>query len=140
MVATNSNKNISIALKTTAGISYVIACFLPVFKGEDYIGITALARGWIGILDIGPIFISWLANIFFFMAFLPFNNKRAKLALSIFSVVLGISFLSIKKIPVSEGGQYDKVQTGVAFYFWIFSFLALAVSNFIEYKKSQAKA
>ncbi len=127
-------------MKITAGISYVIACFLPVFKEEDYLGITALARGWIGILDIGPVFISWLANIFFFIAFLPFNNKRAKLTLSIFSIVLGIPFLSVKEIPVSEGGQYDKVQTGIAFYFWIFSFLALAISNFIQYKKSQAFA
>jgi len=57
---------------------YAIACFLPVFKADDIPGISALLMGWVGVFGHWPVFFSWLANIFFFAAYLIPSKKKQK--------------------------------------------------------------
>jgi len=57
---------------------YVIACFLPVFKADYTPGISALLMGWVGMIGYWPVFFSWLANIFFFAAYLIPSQKKQK--------------------------------------------------------------
>lgn len=122
-------------------LSYLTACFLPLFNEEDFIGADALVRGWLGILGSPVIFLAWLANLAWLTGFLfSFRNKERGLYFSIAAIILGFFFLLVKEIPIDEGGSYSQVSPGIAFYFWMLSFIILAISNFIEYKKSQAKA
>ncbi len=111
---------------------YIIACFLPVFKAEYTPGISALLMGWVGIIGYWPVFFSWLANICFFAAYLiPSQKKTERIVFSLLSVLFGLTFLTVKEIPESEGGQMMLITPGVAFWFWISSFLMLLFSIII---------
>jgi len=111
---------------------YVIACFLPVFKADNTPGISALLMGWMGLLGHSAVFFSWLANIFFFAAYLiPSRKRTERIVFSLLSVLFGLTFLTVKEIPESEGGQMMLTTPGVAFWFWISSFLMLLFSIII---------
>lgn len=119
---------------------YLVACALPVFQ-EDYTpGYSALLMGWMGILGHTPVFMSWLANFFFFIAYLmPARKKTGRIIFSLLSVLFGLTFLAVKEIPESEGGQEMLTTPGIAFWFWISSFLLL-LFRIIIYPPDKTKA
>lgn len=116
---------------------YCIACTLPIFNEDYYPGITALLRGWMGLMGgISPVFLSWLANIAYFIALLlPAERRTSKIGFSVASLLLGLTFFAVKQIPIDEGGNDLEVTPGIAFYFWMGSFLLLMVSHLIRASK-----
>ena len=130
--------NLDRLFSVCAIILYCVACSLPIFK-EDYTpGITALLRGWIGIIGGSPVFFAWLANISFFISlFLPLKKSISRIVFSIISILLGLTFLAVKEIPISEGGENLDVSPGIGFYFWMASFSVLLTSNILGIKKAR---
>lgn len=111
---------------------YALACILPIFKNDYTPGFSALLMGWMGVLGYWPVFFSWLANFFFFAAYLLSEKRKAeRIICSLFSVLLGLTFLAVKEIPVTEGGATTLTEPGIAFWFWISSFLMLLFSIII---------
>ncbi|MBM3416147.1 MAG: hypothetical protein FJY20_06805 [Bacteroidetes bacterium] len=138
------NKKLSIRqrLVICSVFLYAIACAYPIFREDDYTGITALLRGWIGVVGgVSPVFLSWLANIAYFIALLvPARSRTIKIGCSIASLLLGLSFLAVKEIPFDEGGSNLDVSPGIAFYFWMAGFSMLYCSHFFIKENTGGKA
>lgn len=87
-----------------------------------------LAMGWLGIL--GGHF-SWFANPLYFIA-IGIRRKRngLSLVLSIFSLLLALSFLIHNRIITDEGGGTGAITAyGFGYYLWVISILLLVFSN-----------
>lgn len=120
-------------------ILYAVACLLPPVRGEDSLGISALLMGWMGMFGHIPIFLTWLANISFFLALiLPARQRPVRILFSLLSILLGLCFLRVKEIPVSEGGQTETVDPGWAFFVWMTAFFWLFFETVI-YKKAASE-
>lgn len=117
-------------------ILYAIACLLPPLRSEDSLGISALLMGWMGMFGHIPIFLAWLANFSFFLTLvLPVRQRPFRILLSFLSILLGLCFLRVEEIPVSEGGQTESVDPGWAFFVWMTAFFWLFFETVI-YKKA----
>ena len=66
--------------------------------------------------------------LFFRSLFDPIQKKTERIVFSLLSVLCGLTFLTVNEIPESEGGQMMLTTPGLAFWFWISSFLMLLFS------------
>lgn len=77
-----------------------------------------------------PIFLCWLANIFYIIALVQLWRKRkAALGLSITAFLLGSLFVFVHTIPESEGGAMAEVSPGIAFPVWMLAMVLVIVGG-----------
>lgn len=111
------------------GVSLVFPIASPSQGAPE--GFGALAFGFFAFVfgGIEPLWsaASWFANGTFGAALVAGRNPRIRRFLALLTLVLGLLFLGVDKIRVSDSGPLAPVRPGMAFYLWFGSILVLNV-------------
>lgn len=125
--------------KQWAVFLYVISFVTPVFIGAwFYVGLTCFLLGWIGLFSLEwTMGLPWLANLLFFINLILGKKKlKARIRLSVISIVFGLCAIGVTELPRDEGGGNYDVFVGPGFLLWISSFVLLLISQLKEKKKT----
>ena len=114
-----------------SGLCYVAALPMPalLFSAHAPVrGITALLWGWWGVLS-GDL--PWFANPLYFLALglLLFRFHKTAQVLSALALGLGIRSLYVPDWYFNEAGGTPIAALGLAFYFWMGSFVLLLIGS-----------
>lgn len=105
---------------------------------RDYYGYHLVVAGWTG-LFAGQFGLAWLANpIYFFTLLLFFRRKVFNFLLAILLVVLALQFVRFQTVIVT-GANESPFTLGLGYYFWLTSFIILAIGAAINYFKPKSK-
>lgn len=120
-------------LLLTSALLYLIACYLPAYRGiehKDYSmpGFGCLMIGILAFMYNMLAWFAWLANIFYGLAWLFYYLNRPITAFVLSIIAVGLSFfsLSVKEMLLNEAGHKTTVRTGIGLYVWIASLVLLA--------------
>lgn len=130
--------------RVTYGFS--ILCFFTAFCFPAFStdagpsdSLAVFAFGWLGLFVNPAASFPWLANIFYSasLASITWNkDKRLVLILSLTSFLLAISFLGVKTIVITSGGQERLVISyGVGYWMWASAPFIMMTGLLIEIKK-----
>ena len=112
--------------KRFALLVFAFSFILPVFVGDDIIGLGAfwLASPLFGLMKVGTWNIAWLANLLIISLLLDKDNKR--FTLSLVAVLLALSVIIDSSIQIT-GPLYDSKShiLSIGYYFWLLSFVIL---------------
>ncbi len=98
-----------------------------------------LLMGWLGPLD-GHF--SWLANLFYLLALIMYKKPNVSVGFGLLALILALSFLSHKRIIVSEAPTYKNiVGYGYGYFFWVAAIGQLSLTQLlsINFKNSPPK-
>ena len=89
------------------------------------------------LLDLEPtIGLPWLANLLFYANLLLWKlNFKARILISILTVLLGLFAIGITEVLVNEGGTKEEVTVGFGYGLWMLSFITLLVGQLLYMKK-----
>lgn len=115
-------------------ILYGIALFTPMFFGSWALGIYGLIMGWLGIFAIEPfVAIPWSANFLYFSnLILKKINLKAKIGISLLTIIFALFAIGLRELPENEGGQNSDIVVGIGFLIWIMSFTVLLLAQLKE--------
>lgn len=128
-----------VTLKQWSVFLYAISFGLPVFIGSwFYIGLICFLLGWIGLFSFEwTMGLPWLANLLYITNLILGKKKlKARIRLSIISIVFGLFAVGITELPRDEGGGNYDVFVGVGFLFWISSFVLMLLDQMKERKNA----
>lgn len=105
---------------------------------KDY-GYKILLMGWLGIFVFN---FAWWGNILWLISIISFFLKHYNNAFysSIFGIALGITALTLFRVPRNAGGVNDYVvdYLGVGYYIWMLALIVLGIFAYVQLKKEDS--
>lgn len=124
------------------GLSLPLQGFTPVGSQANVpFGYQMVILGLLGLQSFRPAWVwcSWLANIGFFMcSFKPLTKGgvTARKVISIFSLVLGLSFLAVSEYQASGstgdtvGNYWTHIRPAIGYFVWLAALASMTVHSF----------